>query len=113
MAARANATGQSDQRIVELRRRVVEPVVAALLNLDEHYQLEFCEVDDQLLVEVTRQGETGGCRLGFTRDVFTADPHQLAVLLASDLHDWVCETRFAWGQQRIANYQLPIGSPSS
>ena len=35
------------------------------------------------------------------------EPVDLAAVLADSMEHWVCETRFAWGQRRIADYQVP------
>ncbi|WP_432519867.1 hypothetical protein [Kineococcus sp. SYSU DK006] len=48
------------------------------------------------------------------RDVAVpTSPAQIATHLGDRSEDWVCETAFAWGQQRRARHQLPEPWPGT
>jgi hypothetical protein len=106
-------TDAVDPVLRELRRRAVDPVVASLLSPDEV---------DEVSVHWGAGGEPGDVwvRLVARGELFQdllsssawegtgrAGPAVLAERLADHLEDWLCETRFAWGQRRTARYTLP------
>lgn len=106
-------TDAVDPVLRELRRRAVDPVVASLISADEL---------DELSVHWGVGGDPGDVwvRLAARGELFQdllssstwegaerAGPARLAERLADHLEDWVCETRFAWGERRIARYTLP------
>jgi hypothetical protein len=90
----------------EVRRRVVDPVVAGLLRTDELDEVAVWWQPPlpELWFRVVARGEEFSSPIwseaGTTIDEVAAD-------VASRLEDWVCETRFAWGEQRLATYELP------
>lgn len=89
-------TDADDPELAQLRL-VVEPVVTSLLTADELESLSLHrDVDEPQLVWVrlTARGEHFITMLG------GAGPEAIAARLASHLQDWICETRFAWGEQR-------------
>jgi hypothetical protein len=133
----ANDLDLSD--LAEVRRRVVDPVLGALLRPGELESAELVAADDWPDVDeetwafkrwpnnpdAVRPGDapnslyldlraTGDERhtaclgeLGFHRH----DAQALADDLASRLSDWVCETRFAWGDPRVASdLEIPAGA---
>ena len=114
-------TDAEDERLAGLRRRVVEPVVRSLLApgelqaLSVHWGVDgevgdvWVRIDvpgerhEQWLPSPWHQSEPAG-----TGEATEAPPTdaQVAAQLAHQLEDWVCETSFAWGQQRTARYEL-------
>jgi hypothetical protein len=106
-----------------VRRRTVDPVVWSVLQGHEIDEVAVWEVprprsteeswlgfpDREVWIRVRSQGETfegplWGYMLGDDR------PPPIGVIaerLASLLEDWVCNTRFAWGQRRQADYEIP------
>lgn len=114
-------TDADDARLAALRRRVVEPVVRSLLEpgeleaLSVHWGVDG-EVSDvwvrldvpgeryeQWLPSPWHQSELAGAGEATEAPVTEVE---VAAQLAHHLEDWVCETAFAWGQQRRARYEL-------
>jgi hypothetical protein len=106
-------TDASDATLAELRRRAVDPVVAGLLRPGEV---------EELTVHWGEAGPPGDVwvRLVARGEVFVdmlsspawegerrAGAEVLAARLADHLEDWICETRFGWGQRRVARYTCP------
>jgi len=97
----------ADDDLRELRRRVVEPLVAATFTSAEYssilvyrYQGEF----DEIGVRVETIDEPFLLPLTSTEwALVPLDPNAMAERLASALEDWVCESSFGWGQQRIVH----------
>lgn len=59
-------------------------------------------------MRVTARGESFSSNFWSTHNSeVSSTVSDVAHALALRLEDWVCETRFAWGQQRIAHYELP------
>lgn len=106
-------TDALDVTLRELRRRAVDPVIGGLLRPGEL---------DELAVHWGEAGlpEDVWVRLVAGGEVFLqllssrawegeqrAGAEELAARLADHLEDWICETRFGWGQQRTAQYTCP------
>lgn len=106
-------TDATDPVLADLRRRVVDPVVTSLFSPDE---LDGVTVrwgalpkGSDVWVRVVAGGELYE-HLVLCGGSGPADPvarREAAVQLADGLEDFVCETRFGWGQHRIARYDLP------
>ncbi len=120
----------TDERLAALRRRVVEPVVRSLLQPEElgalsvHWGVDG-EAGD-VWVRIDAAGERHEQQVARPWGSDQADPPdppdsdpsggpgreaspteaEVAAQLAHYLEDWVCETSFAWGQQRRARYEL-------
>ncbi|SEL95391.1 hypothetical protein SAMN04515665_12431 [Blastococcus sp. DSM 46786] len=98
-----------EDELDRLRADVVEPVARSVLRDDEFESAELWREDgvapDEIWVRVVARGEMFRDLLsspsweGFER----AGPGALAARLADHLEDWVCETRFAWGERRRAD----------
>lgn len=99
--------------VPEVRRRVVEPVLAAMLNAGEaaevHLAIEMpgaswwtfpdSEEEPTVWLRLRVEGEEfehGVCKPGFWLD----DAVEIAEQLADQLRDWICETSFGWGDLR-------------
>ncbi|WP_432507242.1 hypothetical protein [Kineococcus arenarius] len=115
-------TDATDERLAVLRRRVVEPVVRSLLAPQElealsvHWGVDgevgdvWVRIDvpgerhEQWLPSPWHESDPAGAG-----EAAQAPPTEaeVAAQLAHQLEDWVCETSFAWGQQRTARYELP------
>ena len=104
-------TDAVDAELAELRRRVVDPVVASVLTADE---LEFVVVFEERIghdvrATVVARGETSHHYLQMQRSLPAADEElvERAAQFASELEDFVAESGFAWGEQRVARYEIP------
>jgi hypothetical protein len=108
-----DVTDVSDATLRELRRRAVDPVVGGLLRPGELEELTVHWGEAGLPGDVWVRLVAGG-------EVFVqllsspawegeerAGVEALAARLADHLEDWICETRFGWGQQRTAQYTCP------
>jgi hypothetical protein len=92
---------------------VVEPVVTGLLEPGELEDLAVCwgEAGDpgDVWVRLVAVGERYAAIL--TSPAWGVpqldETEALAERLADQLQDWVCETRFGWGEQRRARYVCP------
>ena len=111
-------TDAEDERLRRLRQRVVEPVVRSVLKPEEiealsvHWGIDGNEGDVWVRIDVP--GERHERLLlspWWEPDPYDTEPPpseaDIAAHLAVMLEDWVCETDFAWGQQRRAGYELP------
>lgn len=111
--AEDGVTDATDPVLADLRRRVVDPVVASLFSAAElgevTVQWGAVPAGGDVWVRVVANGELFE-DLVLSGGSDPADPvarSEAAVQLADRLEDFVCETRFGWGQQRIARYDLP------
>ena len=103
-----SVTDATDPRLRRWRELVVDPVVTSMLGPDE---LESVSVHDgqdgtpgdvwvcltacgEEFVDVLRPGE------------WEAADAEVAERLADHLQDWIAESRFGWGQLRVADYRL-------
>ncbi|GAA2008234.1 hypothetical protein JL107_15900 [Nakamurella flavida] len=104
------ATHEDDADLAELRRRVVEPVIRSLLTDDEYRSTRVywqSDAPDAMRVDVVAAEDASiGGWLTWTA-LGNQTVEQIAAKFASDMEDWVCETRFGWGQQRRAVYVIP------
>lgn len=110
----------------DLRQRVVLPVVNSLLAADELVSVEVRrgpdedyirtwsatlatdELESIWVLVVARDGERWGSTVWSSQTAWTARTlGEVAATLADHLEDWVCETGFGWGQQRVADYVIP------
>ncbi|ABS03868.1 hypothetical protein [Kineococcus radiotolerans] len=113
-------TDADDEHLHTLKNTVALPVVTSLLREEELQQLTLHWGIDgdpgDVWITITAAGETfqdllsspswhGGDTDGEQHSPFTAQ--ECAQRLASHLEDWITESRFGWGQQRIARYTLP------
>lgn len=105
----ATSTDRNDSALRDLRRRVIDPVVAGLLAADELEQTTVYRSagSQEIRVWITAGGEDFHELLARPAYSLSAEPAAVAEHLADRLEDWVCETRFGWGQQRKARYVLP------
>lgn len=112
-SAPGGVTDATDVILRELRRRAVEPVVAGLLQPGELDELSVHWGDEGLpgdvWVRLVARGETFLQLLSSSawEGEQRAGIEELAARLADQLADWICETSFGWGQQRIAHYSCP------
>lgn len=89
-------TDADDSELAEMRL-TLEPVVTSLLTADELESLSLHrDVDNPQLVWV----QLTACGEQFLTTLGGADLEEVAARLADHLADWICETRFAWGEQR-------------
>lgn len=111
-------TDSNDERLAQLRRRVVEPVVTSVLTPEEvehlsvHWGVDGDEGDVWVRIDVPdERHEVMLLSPWWVPDPGGADESateaQVAAHLGDQLEDWVCETSFAWGRQRRARYELP------
>jgi len=111
-------TDADDERLLRLRRRVVEPVVTAMFTPAEikrcsvHWGIDGREGDVWVRLDVTGERyESWLPSPWWQPEPEEMDPldseAEIAAFLADRLEDWVCETATFWGQQRRAAYQLP------
>jgi hypothetical protein len=109
----ATTTDRNDERLHELRRRAVDPVVAALLTDEEFGGLVVYRPagDTEVRVWLAACGEQFQHTMVYRDGPTVDDVVTIAQQLADRLGDWVCETRFAWGQLRIARYTIPPADP--
>jgi hypothetical protein len=110
----------------DLRQRVVLPVVSSLLAADELVSVEVRRGPDEeyrrrwaahlapddlesIWVNVAaRDDERWASTVWSPQTAWAARTlGEVAANLADRLEDWVCETRFGWGQQRVADYLIP------
>lgn len=92
----------------DIRARVALPVVASLVRPAELQHVDVGWRQDELWVLVRAAGETWQAPIW---ELYLAEPDEtladVAARLADRLEDWVCETGFAWGQRRVAHYEIP------
>ncbi len=107
----ATITDQNDEQLRELRRRAVDPVVASLLTEAERgpVTVYYVEETGEIGLWLTAVGEAFHHWIMDGRDLGTADPATVGGRLADQLEDFVAQSRFGWGQQRIARYEIPDG----
>ena len=113
-------TDADDEHLHTLKDTVALSVVTSLLSQEELQQLTLHRGVDgdpgDVWITVTAAGETfqdllsspswrGGHLDSEQHSSFTAQ--ECAQRLASHLEDWIAESRFGWGQQRIARYTPP------
>lgn len=110
-------TDAEDGRLAELRRRVVEPVVRAMMTVDEVEALSLHWGVDGRVGDVWVRIEAPGGRYEdwLPSPWWPADPvdvpapaadAEIAEHLATRLQDWIAESSFAWGQLR--RISLPL-----
>ncbi len=91
----------------EVRRRVVEPVVASLIGPDEVSDVHVYADNDEVYVRVVAREElVTWCLLG-TLGSEPWDAHEMADRFYGLITDDLPATRFAWGEQREGRYQVP------
>lgn len=95
-----------------MRRRAVDPVVQSLLTPDELAGASVIVYQPDGTREVSVRLEAMADEMRhwiFDPEVGgqLPDISCVAARFADSMEDWVCETRFAWGQRRIATYQVP------
>lgn len=106
-------TDATDPVLADLRRRVVDPVVASLFSPAEVDEVSVrwgaLPAGGDVWVRVVAEGELFE-HLALYGGSDPADPVarlDAAAQLADRLEDFVSETRFGWGEQRISRYDLP------
>jgi hypothetical protein len=104
-------TDAVDTELAELRRRVVDPVVASVLTADELESVVVFEerMYHEVRATVVARGEASHHYLQMRRSLPAAEEElsRRAAQFASELEDFVAESGFAWGEQRIARYKVP------
>lgn len=107
-------SNSNDTDLAGLRADVVLPVVTSLLTPQELDEVELAwgEMPHQqdMWVRVVARGEVFSYLLDSPEweGGGQSDRPLLAQRLAEQLEDWVCETAFAWGERRQANYTLRL-----
>ncbi len=96
----------TDEDLRALHRDVVEPIARSILRDDELDSVRVhrdAEDPGEIYATIVGRGEAYIHLLSSP----SWDEHQsldrLADRLVDGLEDWVCETRFAWGERRIGN----------
>lgn len=109
----ADRTDATDDELRELRRRAVDPVVHSLLRPEELagarivvYQENGAPEINLWLEAVAEEMRHWLWHPGYSAHD-SLDPVEIAAHLADSMEDWVCETRFGWGQHRLAKYEVP------
>ncbi|WP_432512239.1 hypothetical protein [Kineococcus sp. SYSU DK001] len=115
-----DVTDAEDEHLRVLKHTVALPVVTSLLSDEELEQVTIHRGIDgdpgDVWITVAAAGEEfqdllttppwhGGDPDGEQHSPLTAE--DCAQRLADHLEDWIAESRFGWGQQRIAHYVLP------
>jgi hypothetical protein len=105
-------TDAMDPELAALRRQIVDPVVSALLSADEVDELALRwgadPLPDDVWVHLVARGEPFEHLLHSpVHGAGPIDAVAAAQNLAWQLEDFIAESRFAWGEQRIARYELP------
>lgn len=109
----ASQTDATDEELRELRRRAVDPVIRSLLAPDELAAARIIVYRQDGTPEISLWLEVGGEEM---QDRLwhpeysgqdSPEPVDVAAHLTARMEDWVCETRFAWGQHRLATYEVP------
>lgn len=105
----ATRTDATDPELAELRRRVVDPVVASVLTADE---LESVVVFEDpwthaIRVRVRACGEVLLHWVQMERSLPVDDVRFAAARFADELENFACESDFGWDVQRIAAYEIP------
>jgi hypothetical protein len=109
----ATITDATDDELRELRRRAVDPVIRSLLTPHELAGARVIVHRRDGAPEISLWLEAGGEEM---QDWLwhpeysghdSPEPVDVAAHLADRMEDWVCETRFAWGQHRLAVYEVP------
>ncbi|WP_337063121.1 hypothetical protein [Kineococcus sp. G2] len=111
-------TDAEDEQLATLRRRVVEPVVHALLRPEEVEHLSVHWGVDGRAGDVWVQLDAPGDRYTdqlpspwWQPEPFELDPPAseagIAEHLADRLQDWIAESAFGWGQLRPITHRLP------
>lgn len=109
----AGRTDTTDDELRELRRRAIDPVVQSLLTADElaTARVILYREDDGPGISVWLQAAGEDMQHWIQHPLdgvqWPLDPVHVAERFADSMQDWVCETRFAWGQRRIARYVVP------
>lgn len=108
----AERTDATDDELAEMRRRAIDPVVLSLLTPAELATLRVVVYQVSGSREVSLWLKTMGeeMRHWIHDPAFGGpmpDAPDVAAHFADSMEDWVCETRFGWGQHRIAVYAVP------
>ena len=109
---RSAVTDAVDAELAEFRRRVVDPVVVSVLSTEELESVVVFEEPSSHEVQATvvARGETSYHYLQMERSLPVAGEElaSRAAQFASELEDFVAESSFAWGELRVARYDLPL-----
>jgi hypothetical protein len=104
-------TDAVDPDLAQLRRRVVDPVVASVLTADELESVVVFEecTGHQVRATVVARGEASYHYLQTPRSLPAGDEELTgrAAQFASELEDFIAQSGFAWGEQRVARYEIP------
>lgn len=109
-----------DERLADLRRRVVDPVVQGMTRPGEvesvtvRWGLDGRDGDVWVVVETTAERFQDLLLSPFWRaEPWEVEPpgsdEEIAAHLADRFQDWLAESRLAWGQFRPTTYRLPRG----
>ncbi|MBO1766446.1 hypothetical protein [Allobranchiibius sp. GilTou38] len=108
-----DVTDATDTDLASLCVKAVVPVVASLLRKDELEDLHLAwgapPHERDVWVHLLARGEVFEDLLDSPNyeDGGDLDAVTVAARLADHLQDWLCETAFAWGELRAADYTLP------
>ncbi|MEJ7648815.1 MAG: hypothetical protein WKF57_07260 [Nakamurella sp.] len=90
---------------------MVDPVVESVLTVDELESVVVFEerIGHEVRATVVARGETSYHYLQTRRSLPAADEElaRIAAQFASELEDFVSESGFAWGEQRVARKEIP------
>lgn len=105
----ATITDATDPELAELRRRIVDPVVASVLTADELESVLVYEVpgSSAVQVRVVARGEGFHHQVQWERRLPVEDVAIAAERFADELENFACESDFGWGVQRVARYEIP------
>jgi hypothetical protein len=92
--------------LAEVRRRVVEPVLAVLYRDGEVVEARVEVSGERLLVAITTVDETDTYDIGWAHSGMM-DAVQVAYELADRIEEYISETSFAWGEQRRMSGPVP------
>lgn len=90
----------------EVLRRVVQPVLTALYLEGEVLDARVGVVGERLIVTITTVDESDDYDIGFAGSGLM-DAGVVAYDLGSRIEEYISETSFAWGQQRLMRGPIP------
>jgi hypothetical protein len=115
------ASDAEDGALAEIRRCIIEPVVRSVVRDDELERLTVHWLEpaepERVMVVLVVLGQRYELQVwvdraeGDGRPLTNDDALNAADAFANWFEDWVCESRFGWGEQRVANYVLPDVRP--
>jgi hypothetical protein len=90
----------------EVLRRVVQPVLAAMYRDGEVIDARVGVIDERLIVTITTIDEADEYDIGWAHST-DMDATEVAYDLAGRIEEYISETSFAWGEQRLMRGPIP------